>query len=458
MFGTDGIRGRVGVEITPSLMAKVGLATKDIFKCRRVFVAHDPRESSPELVRGALDGLAGVEVSLLGMAPTPAAAFFSQLENVPALVISASHNPYYDNGVKVFAPGGRKLNDVEQSAFGELLLSRSVTAPPGRSPSRVVDASARLEEYLASAAAPVAENVADPAASAGLTGEQVASLEGMAVVVDAANGACSQTVPMLLRRLGAEVREVCCEPNGRNINEGCGSTFPQRIASETRPGEIGLAFDGDGDRVVAYDEGLVDGDFIIALCGVDRRSRGCLAGNTVVVTVMTNLGFHASMRSHDIDVVATPVGDRYVIDALEAGGWEIGGEQSGHVVFRDWAATGDGLLTAVALLSLVKRRGERLKELAAQAMTRFPQVLLNMPVPRGVDVSIAAKLLSESAVDADRSLGTDGRVLVRASGTEPMVRVMVESQDEEVVRTLAESLAEEFSEMLAGLQQIGGGD
>ncbi len=434
MFGTDGIRGRAYEEITPSLMMRVGEAVKEIFGCGKVVVAHDTRESSPDLVAGLLGGLEGSEVVKLGVAPTPAAAFYGERLGVPALVVSASHNPFYDNGVKIFAPGGRKLSDSEQEDISELIgsLADSDAAPdtptdaPTVAPGGVGSGAVceRVEDYLAHL----------ESAAGGV------SLVGMKLAIDAANGACSEMAPALMRRLGAQVREVCCSPDGRNINDGCGAGFPGRIAAETRRGEIGLAFDGDGDRVVAYDEGLVDGDFIIAICGADRRFRNCLAGNTVVVTVMTNMGFHLSMRKHGIDVVTTPVGDRHVSEALESGGWELGGEQSGHVIFRDLATTGDGLLTAVVLLSLLRRNTVPLSVLAAETMTRFPQVLRNVEVPVSLDASEAAAGISDSVEDVRRRLGEGGRVLVRSSGTEPLVRVMVEARKEPQARKFADSL------------------
>ena len=424
MFGTDGIRGRAYRDVTPEIAARIGAAVVATFGCDRVVLGHDPRPSADDLVGGLLRGLRGTEVDLLGVAPTPAVAFFSARDGVPGIVVSASHNPYQDNGVKIFGPGGRKLSDGEQEAVAAAL--RSGADAPG-SPAAGVDAAGRLEAYLDAVAATV-----EPEAFAGLR-----------LVVDGANGATSALAPTLLRRLGASVRAVACEPNGRNINDGCGAASPGLIAGETRPGEIGLALDGDGDRVVAYDRGLIDGDRIIALCGIDRHERGRLAGSTVVVTVMSNLGLHKAMAAAGIDVVTTPVGDRHVLSALESGGWEFGGEQSGHVVFRDLATTGDGLLTAVQLLDVAVRRGERLGDLAAAVMTRYPQVLRNVPVGSGAAAVLAAV---EPAVERAReALGDAGRVLVRCSGTEPLIRVMVEAAGEAEAAAVAEDLAAEVA-------------
>ena len=429
MFGTDGIRGRAYRDVTPEIAARIGAAVVATFGCERVVLGHDPRPSAGDLVDGLLCGLGGTEVDLLGVAPTPAVAFCSAADGVPGIVVSASHNPYHDNGVKIFGPGGRKLSDAEQEAVAAAVEAPSAAPGPGggRSPAGGVDASGRLEAYLDGVAATV----------------RPGALDGVRLLVDGANGAASVPAPALLRRLGASVRTVACEPDGRNINDGCGATSPGLIAGETRPGEIGLAFDGDGDRVVAYDRRLIDGDHIIALCGIDRHEAGRLAGSTVVVTVMSNLGLHRSMAGEGIDVVTVPVGDRHVLGALEAGGWELGGEQSGHVIFRDLATTGDGLLTAVQLLDVAVRRGERLGDLAAAAMTRHPQVLRN--VATGRDAAGVLDAIGPAVERVREALGERGRVLVRPSGTEPLIRVMVEAPTEAEATSAAESLAAEVA-------------
>ena len=420
MFGTDGIRGRAYEDVTPEIAARVGAAVVTVFECDKVVLGHDPRLSAGDLVDGLLRGLGGATVELLGMAPTPAVAFCSAADGVPGIVVSASHNPYGDNGLKVFGPGGRKLSDDEQAAVvGALDGARCPDGPPVAG----VDAAGRLESYLDAVAATVRPD----------------AFEGLRLVVDGANGATSTLAPRLLRRLGASVRTVACTPNGRNINDGCGATSPALIASETRAGEIGLAFDGDGDRVVAYDRRLIDGDHIIALCGIDRHERGRLAGSTVVVTVMSNLGLHRSMAAAGIDVVTTPVGDRHVLNALESGGWELGGEQSGHVVFRDLATTGDGLLTAVQLLDVQVRHRRPLGDVAAAAMTRCPQVLRNVAV--GGDATEVLNACEAAVSEAREDLGDRGRVLVRLSGTEPVIRVMVEADTEAEATRVADSLA-----------------
>ncbi|MCY3951529.1 MAG: phosphoglucosamine mutase [bacterium] len=424
MFGTDGIRGRAYRDVTPEVAARIGAAVVEMFDCARVVLGHDPRSSAGDLVQGLLRGLGGIEVDLLGVAPTPAVAFCSAADGVPGIVVSASHNPYQDNGVKIFGPGGRKLSDDEQECVAAALRSGGEATGALASAG---DASDRLESYLDAVASTVRPDAFD----------------GLHVLVDGANGATSALAPALLRRLGAAVRTVACEPNGRNINDGCGAAAPELIAARTRPGEVGLAFDGDGDRVVAYDRGLIDGDRIIALCGIDRHERGRLAGSTVVVTVMSNIGLHRAMAAAGIDVVTVPVGDRHVLEALEAGGWELGGEQSGHVVFRDLATTGDGLLTAVQLLDVAVRRGAPLGDLAAAAMTRHPQVLRNVRVS-GVAADVLAAI-EPAVARARQALGETGRVLVRCSGTEPLIRVMVEATEEAEAGAVAESLAAEVA-------------
>ena len=450
MFGTDGIRGRAYRDVTPEIAARIGAAVVAVFGCERVVLGHDPRPSAGDLIDGLLRGLGGIGVDLLGVAPTPAVAFCSAADGVPGIVVSASHNPYRDNGVKIFGPGGRKLSDGEQEAVAAAVGSPDGAGPgarpgsgfggspgagggrgsgsgPGGSPAVGVDASGRLDDYLDAVAATV----------------RPGALDGLRLLVDGANGAASAPAPALLARLGASVRTVACAPDGRNINDGCGAASPGLIAGETRPGEIGLAFDGDADRVVAYDRRLIDGDHIIALCALDRHQRGRLAGSTVVVTVMSNLGLHRSMAEAGIDVVTVPVGDRHVLGALEAGGWELGGEQSGHVIFRDLATTGDGLLTAVQLLDVAIRRGERLGDLAAEAMTRHPQVLRN--VATGGDAAGVLDAIGPAVERVREALGERGRVLVRPSGTEPLIRVMVEAPTEAEAAAAAERLASEVA-------------
>ncbi|MGH9247761.1 MAG: phosphoglucosamine mutase [Acidimicrobiales bacterium] len=431
-FGTDGVRGVANVDLTPELVVALGRAAARVLGGSRFVVGRDPRLSGPLLESALAAGLAaeGVRVELLGVLPTPAVARVSAAEHVCGAVISASHNPFPDNGIKFFLAGGRKLtDDVEERLESELdkLVHRGVDGAglQGVSVGRIVAGPEHHDRYI-------------EAIVSILDGRR---LDGLRLVVDCANGAASEVAAEALRRLGADVTVLNDRPDGTNINDGCGSTDPaelQRTVVEVAA-DAGLAFDGDADRVLAVDArgDLVDGDQIVAICAVDLYDRHRLADNTVVVTVMTNLGFRLAMRDRGIKVVETAVGDRYVLDALDNGGWSLGGEQSGHVIFRELATTGDGLLTGVQLLDVVMRTGRSLAELAA-VMRRLPQVLRNVRVA-GVGIDIDGALGDE--VDAaERELGDSGRVLVRASGTEPLVRVMVEAATAEQAETVAQGL------------------
>ncbi len=431
-FGTDGVRGVANVDLTPELVVALGRAAARVLGGSRFVVGRDPRLSGPLLESALAAGLAaeGVRVELLGVLPTPAVARVSAAEHVCGAVISASHNPFPDNGIKFFLAGGRKLtDDVEERLESELdkLVQRGVDGAglQGVSVGRIVAGPEHHDRYI-------------EAIVSILDGRR---LDGLRLVVDCANGAASEVAAEALRRLGADVTVLNDRPDGTNINDGCGSTDPaelQRTVVEVAA-DAGLAFDGDADRVLAVDArgDLVDGDQIVAICAVDLYDRHRLADNTVVVTVMTNLGFRLAMRDRGIKVVETAVGDRYVLDALDNGGWSLGGEQSGHVIFRELATTGDGLLTGVQLLDVVMRTGRSLAELAA-VMRRLPQVLRNVRVA-GVGIDIDGALGDE--VDAaERELGDSGRVLVRASGTEPLVRVMVEAATAEQAETVAQGL------------------
>ena len=413
-FGTDGVRGRVPDELSVDDVRRLGAAAADVLGGDRFLVGRDTRESGPLLEQALLEGLAarGVRGVRLGVVPTPAVAWLAAADGVAAAVISASHNPFHDNGIKLFAPGGLKLDDRLQDDVQRELDRELPIEPPAGGVEAVEDPGA-VARYEA-------------AVRASLDGRD---LHGLHIVVDCANGAASAIAPETLRALGARVDVLCASPDGRNINDGCGSTHPARLQDEVRRvgADVGLAFDGDADRVLAVDADgeLVDGDQIIAICAIDRKARGLLAGDTVVVTVMTNLGFRLAMRERGIEVVETGVGDRYVLEALEAHGLSLGGEQSGHIIFRDLATTGDGLLTGVQLLDVVRRSGRPLADLARDAMERLPQVLHNVRIENRLP-DIAERLAPVIAT-IEASLGERGRVIVRPSGTEPVVRVMVEA-------------------------------
>jgi phosphoglucosamine mutase len=422
-FGTDGVRGRALVELTEADVAAVARAAAEVLGAGRWLIGRDTRESGPVLEAAVAAGLraAGAEPESVGVLPTPALAVLSAAWDCPAVMITASHNPYYDNGVKVFARGGAKLGDAVERAI------EAAITPVAPVPSSVerTDGLAHYRAHLL-----------------GLFAGD--SLHGVRLVLDCANGAMSAIAPEVARALGAEVTVIHADPDGRNINHECGATHPASLAAAVHSvgADLGLAFDGDGDRVIAVDERgeVVDGDRMIALAALQLRAAGALAADTVVVTVMSNLGFHRAMRAAGIDVVVTPVGDRYVLEALAAGRYSVGGEQSGHIVYPDAATTGDGLLAGLRLADHVRERGVSLHELAATVMSAYPQVLVNVAVAER-HPAIADELADEIA-RAEAGLGGDGRVLVRASGTEPLVRVMVEAPTKELAGATADALAD----------------
>ncbi len=450
-FGTDGVRGPAH-ELTDQLVAALGSAAAAVLGRGPFVIGRDTRESGPRLERALAAGLAraGAQVEALGVVPTPAVAHVCATRSVPGAVISASHNAFGDNGIKFFAAGGLKLQDAVEASL-EAELDRivagadlSADGSAGRA-EPVVDADQDAERAAADRSAYAEAVIAS-------TGGR--RLDGLAVVIDCANGSSSFVAPEVLARLGARVEVIHAQPDGRNINQGCGSTHPGDLQDAVVAGgaAVGLAFDGDADRVVAVDElgQVVDGDHLLALCALDLRGRGQLDHDAVVVTVMTNLGFRLAMAERGIEVVETQVGDRYVLEALEARGLALGGEQSGHVIFRRLATTGDGLLTGVQLLDLLARSGRPLSELAAEAMTRLPQVLVNVTVDRvGQGADLVAGLAPEIAA-LEAELGADGRVLVRPSGTEPLVRVMVEAVDAQAAERGADRLVEALHRSTGG--------
>jgi phosphoglucosamine mutase len=438
-FGTDGVRGVANADLTPELALALGRAAARVLGGDRFAIGRDTRRSGPMLEAALCAGLVseGADVELLGVAPTPEVAWWSVTAGAPAAVVSASHNPFADNGIKLFAAGGRKLaDDVEERLEDQLkcLLGddapvRPPDAPTGAALGAVRTVSASVHAgYRA-------------AVSASLAGRDLA---GLRAVVDCAHGSASVVAPGVLSDLGVEVEVIHAEPDGTNINAGCGSTHPEELARTVaaRGADVGVAFDGDADRVLLVDAAgeLVDGDHIIAICAIDRHERRALAGDSVVVTVMTNLGFRLAMDKRGIHVVETQVGDRYVLEALESRHFDLGGEQSGHVIFRDLATTGDGLLTALQVLDVVVRSGRSLADLAGEAMTRLPQVLRNVRVAER-DPAVAERLAGPIA-SVEARLGDHGRVLVRPSGTEPLVRVMVEAPTEAEAKAAADELVE----------------
>ncbi len=476
-FGTDGVRGDTRGPLTEHLVGAVGQAAGHVLGSERFAVGRDTRASGLALAEALRRGVerAGGSAADLGVVPTPAVARWCQDEQVAGAVVSASHNPWHDNGVKLFAPGGRKLSDEVQHAverrYRELLedLPSGAAAgardgldsadsggcgagrAPGSGPTVAAgDRKHRLRPSPAAAdveAGELAHRRHVHAVAASIEGRDLA---GLRIVVDAANGAACRGAPECLRSLGADVEAIHADPDGHNINDGCGSLHPESLqaAVAASGADVGLAFDGDADRVLAVDGrgDLVDGDQILAVCAIDRASRGRLSGDAVVVTVMANLGLRRAMAGRGIGVVETPVGDRHVLVALEEQGLVLGGEQSGHLIFRDLATTGDGLLTAVQLLDAVKRSGQSLRDLTAAAMTRMPQILVGVPLPAGARSADLDAALGPIAADAAARLGDSGRVLVRPSGTEPLVRVMVEATDHDTARAEAEQVAARVGE------------
>ena len=431
-FGTDGVRGLANDTLTPEVALAVGRAAVTLSGGRPVLIGRDTRRSGTMLEAAVAAGVcaAGADAVLLGVVPTPAVAVVSAAEDTVGVVISASHNPYGDNGLKLFAPGGRKLTDDEQSEVESVIAAALVPGgspgPTGAEVGVVRRDDTALDRYAT-------------AVEAAIEGRR---LDGLHVVVDCAHGANSVVAPQVLAALGARVEVLADAPDGVNINDGVGSTHPESLqAAVTASGaDLGVAFDGDADRLLAVDERgrLVDGDQIMAMCAVDLHARGRLAGDTLVVTVMSNLGLHHALRAAGIRVLTTAVGDRYVLETMAAGGYSLGGEQSGHLVFADHATTGDGLLSAVVLCDLLRRSGRGLADLADSSMVRLPQVLRNVRVDRPLpDV---ADLLAGPVGEANERLGDSGRVLLRPSGTEPVVRVMVEAPTVEEADEVAVAL------------------
>jgi phosphoglucosamine mutase len=446
-FGTDGLRGVANAELTPELVLALGRAAARVVPAPGFIVGRDTRLSGPLLQAALAAGLAseGVRVADVGVIPTPGLAWLSATRQLPAAMISASHNPFPDNGVKLFGAGGTKLSDPAERAL-EAELARLVAEQP---PSTRSTRSPSSPDVKAVVGASVGRIDPDPAGVDEYSDHLVTALEGrrlegLRCVVDCASGAASRVAPSVLARLGADVIVIADAPDGTNINDGCGSTHPEALqaAVVAAGADVGLAFDGDADRVLAVDHAgtLVDGDHLMALFAVDLQERGLLASDTVVVTVMTNLGMLLALEARGIRVCQTNVGDRHVLAAIEEGGYTLGGEQSGHIIFRRLATTGDGILTGLQLLDLLRRRARSLAELAGEAMTRLPQELVSVAVSDPGQLASAGAVWEEvAAVEAD--LGRAGRVLLRPSGTEPVVRVMVEAQSVDQARAAVDRLS-----------------
>ena len=425
-FGTDGVRGPAS-EFTDALVVALGQAAAQVLGTSAFVIGRDTRESGERLERALGTGLilGGAQPLSLGVVPTPAVAWVCAQRGVPGAVISASHNPWSDNGIKFFAAGGRKLSDELEAELENALDA-------------VIVAGVEFELSLDSNT-----NTGAVAEWCDAVASSVVAVTPMRIVIDCANGAASSVAPEIFRGLGLEVDVLHSQPDGRNINDACGSTHPEDLqrAVVASGAALGLAFDGDADRLLAVDERgeLVDGDQLIALFARDLHDRGELAGNRVVVTVMSNLGFRLAMDEQGIEVVETPVGDRHVLEALARTSSSLGGEQSGHIVFADRATTGDGVLSGVQLVDLVGRTQTPLSTLAGEVMDRLPQVLRNVRLEHRRD-DIAEAIAGEIAA-VEQSLGARGRVLIRLSGTEPLVRVMVEAPTLAQAEDAADNLA-----------------
>ena len=437
LFGTDGVRGLANKALTAPMALRLGAAAARVLtetgqSSRRptAVIGRDPRVSGEMLANALSAGMAsqGVDVLNVGVLPTPAVAFLTDDYGADmGVMISASHNPMPDNGIKFFAAGGHKLDDTVEDEIESAMLDRTETGPSGAAIGRIIEESGdALERYLFH----LQDAVPRP-------------LDGIRVVVDCANGAASSAAPMAYQAAGAEVVAIHNTPNSFNINDNCGSTHINvvRDAVLEHHADLGLAHDGDADRGLAVDsEGnVVDGDQIMAILALDLKERGKLHEDTLVVTVMSNLGLKLAMKEHGVVLGQTAVGDRYVLEEMNLGGFSIGGEQSGHVIIAEHATTGDGELTALHLLQRIAETGRTAAELKS-VMTRMPQALINVKdvdkakatIDRGVGDAIAA---------AERELGETGRVLLRPSGTEPVVRVMVEAPTDEQATAVAERLA-----------------
>ena len=455
LFGTDGVRGVAGQELTAGLALDLSVAAAAVLggagpggRPRPVaVVGRDPRASGEFLEAAVVAGLAsaGVDVLRLGVIPTPGVAYLTgALDAAFGVVISASHNPARDNGIKFFGRGGVKLPDaVEDDIEARLAANRRAAdgrpageaEPPARQFGRVSDASAEHERYLDHLLATLPDHPQPP-------------LAGLRIVADCAHGAAYRLAPQALRRAGAEVITIGAEPDGLNINDGCGSTALGALTAAVvqHGADAGIAYDGDADRCLAVDaDGQpLDGDQILTVLATGLKEAGRLAGDAVVVTVMSNQGFHVAMRDAGIEVIETPVGDKHVSAAMRGGGYVLGGEQSGHIIMLEHATTGDGVLTSLQLLAAVNRHGVPMAA-AAKMMPKYPQVLVNVPGEAsqlGPQTDLAVRR-------AEAQLGGDGRVLVRPSGTEPKIRLMIQARDAALAERVIGQLAEEVRRALA---------
>jgi len=448
LFGTDGVRGTANVHpMTAEMALSLGQAIARVFRVdgarkRRIIIGKDTRLSGYLFEDALAAGICsmGVDVIQVGPMPTPGMAFLTaDMRCQAGVMISASHNPYHDNGIKFFSSDGYKLPDAIERNIEALIASGDLSglrAPPdeiGRA-HRIEDVAGRYVVFLKK------------------TFPIDLALDGVRVVLDCANGAAYKVGPTVLEELGAEVFRLGVSPNGRNINEGCGSLHPEKVAEKVKEvrADVGIALDGDADRVVMVDEKgtILDGDQLLALCARDMVERGVLRGGQVVATVMSNLGLEEALKELGVGLLRTQVGDRYVVDAMREGGFNLGGEQSGHVIFLDHNTSGDGLITALQVLAYMQRKQSTLSELTTD-FVRYPQVLLNVRVAKKKPIEELPEFL-RSVEKVESELGGHGRVLVRYSGTEPLARIMVEGDDEKKIGEYARDLADELRRALGG--------
>lgn len=437
LFGTDGVRGLANEKLNSELAYKLGQASAKVLTMAkhrpRILVGRDTRLSGDMLEAALVAGICSVgsEARVVGVMPTPAVAYLARHYKADAgIVISASHNSMEYNGIKIFNSQGYKLSDQLEERIESIILddTEDITYPTGIDVGRIVrvkNASRHYEEFL--------------------KGTIDVDLEGLKLVVDCANGASSRIAPKIFSELGAKVHAIYDDPDGININNLCGSTYPDKLQDHVieMGADLGLAFDGDADRLIAVDENgeLVDGDQMLVICGLDMKKRGVLKKDTVVGTIMSNMGFDKALKDAGCKVVKTNVGDRYVLEKMLEEGYNLGGEQSGHVIFLDYNTTGDGILTALQLLAILKRENKSLSRLAA-SMEKLPQVLANARVGEANKLNYTKDpdIQEEIKRIEDRFKG-EGRVLIRPSGTEPLVRVMIEGKDQREIEEYAVGLA-----------------
>ena len=447
LFGTDGARGVANTELTCELAMQIGRAAAEVLitadgKRPKVLIGKDTRASGDMLESALSAGLCsvGADVYLLGVVPTPAVAFLAKAYAADAAVmISASHNPCEYNGIKIFNGEGYKLSDALEEQIEAIVLDHAVELPTpvGGAVGRVTVCEKAADDYIRYLLSTVS-----------------VELNGLHIAVDCANGSASVTAKKLFSALGVRCEMLSCTPDGVNINDNCGSTHMEQLVAYVKKHKLdgGVAFDGDADRCLAVDENgnLLDGDQMIAAVAYDLKERGELRGNTAVVTVMSNLGFFRYCESAGIDVASTKVGDRYVLEEMLKNDFVIGGEQSGHIIMRQFATTGDGQLSALHLLSMARRRGWKLSRVGA-LMQRYPQVLANVRA----DADAKAKYAADEGIaklidDTNKALDRDGRVLVRPSGTEPLIRVMVEGKDFDVINRAAVTICDAIKNLIGG--------